>query len=110
MTDDRWQEVAEKIRGAFPDCEHTKESTLEGKGSVESFEFDGPNGTMKVERTKRPKILGERGIQSNRIGSDSTIEKIYSEKEVVDFINVYTWDDTLEDWVKLEDDSLLGAL
>lgn len=110
MTDDRWQEVAEKIRDAFPEHEHARENILNGRGSVESFVFDGPTGRMKVERTKRPKVLGERGMQSRRIGAESTIEKVYSEDEVVDFVNVYTWNESQEDWVQLEDDSLLGNL
>ena len=110
MKDERWQEVTEKIQKVFPDHEHEEETILDGKGSIEAFIFDGPNGRMKLERTKRPKVVGEKGLGSKRIGSDTTIEKVYSENEVVDFVTVYIWNDAQDDWVKLEDDSLLQAL
>lgn len=110
MTDERWQEVTEKIRNAFPDHEHGEESLLGGKGTVEFYVFSGPKGKLKLERTKRPRIVGERGISSHRIGSDTTIEKVYSENEMVDFVKVYQWNGGQETWVPIEDDSFFGTI
>lgn len=110
MTDERWAEVAEKIRSAFPDHEHEKETILDGRGVIESFVFAGPTGRLKLERTKRPRIVGEKGMAAKRIGAESTIEKVYSNEDTVDFVVVYQWNDARDDWVKMEDDSLLGAL
>ncbi|MFA6512020.1 MAG: hypothetical protein WCV86_02795 [Patescibacteria group bacterium] len=110
MTDERWKEVAEKIRNAFPDHEYEKESILDGRGIIESFEFEGPAGMMKLERTKRPRIVGEKGMVAHRIGAESTIEKVYSDEDTVDFVTVYQWNDTQDTWVQMDDDSLLSAL
>jgi hypothetical protein len=110
MTDDRWQEISDKIRASFPDHEHEKESVLDGKGTREAFVFSGPMGRMKIERRVQPKVVGERGMQAKRIGAESTIEKVYSEDETVDFLSIFTWNDAQQDWVEAKDDSLVSNL
>lgn len=110
MKDERWEEVVEKIKAAFPEHEHEHETLLDGKGFLDAYIFDGSLGRIKLARTKRPRIVGEKGIGSKRIGADTTIEKVYDENDIVDFVTVYRFDDNVQDWVQLEDDSILGSL
>lgn len=107
MTDERWQDILGHIQDKFEVLDHRTEALAadEGSGSVETIEFNGPLGRMKLERTTRPRILGKKTIGSRRIGSDTTVEYLYSDTETTHQFGAYRWNEDDQTWVEMAKDS-----
>lgn len=101
MNDAKWVEIMDMIEERFGDAEFEKESTHEGKGSIERMLFNGPMGEMKLERVKAPRLLGEKTQYSRRIGGDVKVDKVYSEDEVVTHVKGYKMG-TNGEWEQIE--------
>ncbi|NQU99484.1 MAG: hypothetical protein HQ538_01990 [Parcubacteria group bacterium] len=100
MTDEKWEEVKNMAREKFGMKDEFEEE-LEGGGSVEIIEFEGPLGLMKVERTVKPKVLDTKTSYSNRKGATaSSVEHVTSKTEEVKFVKAYVKKD--ERWVEME--------
>ena len=104
MTDERWQEVISQIKDNFKVLAERQEDLAKepGGGTVEVIEFIGPLGKMKLERTTQPKILDKKTIGSRRIGSDTKVEYIYSDTELVHRFKAFKWNETDNIWVEVE--------
>jgi hypothetical protein len=104
MTDEKWKEVIAKIKDNFELVDHQTEELIEesGPGSVEIIEFIGPLGRMKLERVTRPLVIDKKTIGSKRIGSNTTVEYIYSDTEKVNKFKAYRFDDKDQVWVEME--------
>lgn len=102
MTDEKWEEVKGQIKDSFKVLEETKEEMADEPGNVETVIFEGPIGMMKLERTSRPVVLGEKSMGSNRIGSDKTIMRKYSETEKIHTLKAYKFITDTENWVEIE--------
>jgi len=88
MTRERWEEIKEKIREHFSVVDEG--STPEGPGVVEFVIFDHSTGKqMKAEWKDHPKKIGEHGIASHRIGSQSHIQVEYSDSERIQTFTMY---------------------
>lgn len=98
MNEDRWKEIVERIKDSLDVLEHETEDLEPGPGRVEFITFIGSQGKMKLERTSHPRVLDKKVIGSNRIGSSTSVEYIYSDTEEVDEVKAYKWDDNKEDW------------
>ncbi len=103
MNDERWGDILDKVQEQFTVIEHETESLEDRPGQVEFIVFDGPVGKMKLERTTTPKVLGTKGLGSNRIGSDTAIQYEYSDSEEVHTFTAYVWKD--EQWTEMEADN-----
>ncbi len=105
MTQEKWQQLIGRIKDDFKVIKHEqKDGAYEGE-SFEEIVFQGPVGEMKLVRTVKPRVLGEKTRYSNRIGSSTGIEKIYSDTETVDVVKL--WRDQNGEWVEV-DVSALG--
>ena len=106
MQDEKWQETVVKIKTNFTVSSHTTEDLPEdrGLGTVETIEFTGPLGKIKLERTTQPLILDRKSLGSKRIGSDKVIQYTYSDTEKVHKLIVYKWNDANQDWEELKMD------
>ena len=104
MTDEKWQQVIGQIKDNFELIDQRTEDLPEdeGPGSVEIVEFNGPLGKMKLERTSRPLVLDKKTIGSRRIGSDTTVEYVYSDTEKVHKFIAYRFDENNQNWVEME--------
>ncbi len=102
MHDKKWRDIIARVQDEFEVIEHeTRElSDDDGPGLVEYIVFQGPLGTMKLERTSTPLVVDEKTIGSRRIGSETHVEKLYSDTEKVHTFKVYRREG--ETWVKLE--------
>jgi len=109
MQDEKWQDIIERVQDDFEVLEHETRELEEGSGSVEYIVFNGPLGKMKLERISRPFILDKKVIGSNRIGSDTRVEYIFSDTEKTHAFNAYKWDDAQDDWVTIEAGSAFGV-
>lgn len=104
MTEEKWQDIIAKIKDSFELIDHRTEDLAEEKGSgtVEIIEFKGPLGNMKLERTTRPLVIDKKTIGSRRIGSEATVEYIYSDTEKIHKFTAYRFDDDNQIWVEME--------
>ena len=102
MHDDKWRDIIARIQDDFTVLEHeTKELPEEdAPGQVEYIIFEGPLGTMKLERTSKPLVLEEKTIGSRRIGSQTHVEKVYSDTEKVHTFKAYR--QTGDTWIEME--------
>ena len=65
---------------------------------------DGPLGRMKLNRTTKPRVLGKKIIGSKRIGSDTTVEYLYSDTEKSHQFGAYRWNEDEQTWVEMAKD------
>lgn len=103
MTPEKWQNILGNIKDKF-EIEEEKEEHLEEQGGmdVESVVFNSPLGKVKLEFISKPVVLDKKTNYSRRIGSDVAVEYVYSEEEKTHSMNAYKWDDSGEDWVKID--------
>lgn len=102
MEDEKWREIVGRIQDDFEVFEHETKDLEEGPGSVEMIVFKSPLGKMKLERITKPLVLDKKGLGSKRIGSQTTVEYIYSETEKVHTLKAYKWDESSETWTAME--------
>jgi len=101
MNDDKWSELVSRIEDQFGVLERGDEEIKEvPNGRREFVVFEGPMGTMMLERTTRPKVTGEKSFGGSKYGAGAGIEKIYSPDETVKTIKVYKDDDG--DWEEID--------
>lgn len=103
MHDDKWRDIIEKVKESFAVEEHKTEELDDRPGTREYIVFTGPLGRMMLERDSSPKVLGKKGVGSNRIGSDTAVQYQYSDTETVHTFTAYTWKDG--EWVAMEADA-----
>ena len=80
----------------------------EGGVDIEYIEFEGPLGLMRLEFIAKPVILDKKTIYSNRIGSETKIDYVYSADEKSHVLAVYKWDDNQNDWLEVDNDNLFS--
>ena len=100
MIEEKWQQLIGRIKDDFSVLSHQqKDGEYEGE-KVEEIVFQGPAGEMKLIRTVKPRVLGEKTKYSNRIGSTTAIEKIYSDTETVDTVKL--WREQNGEWSEVD--------
>ncbi|MFA6526603.1 MAG: hypothetical protein WCT26_04305 [Candidatus Buchananbacteria bacterium] len=103
MTPDKWQEIKNKLQGAFKDVEISQEELAEpDRGSIEILEFIGPMGRMRLEYTTKPLIIDKQVSGSRRIGSHHEVKYIFSDTEISHIFKAYKWDEEQDDWVEFD--------
>lgn len=103
MTDERWLDTISILKDKFPILEERKEdlSEEEGRGFREFVIFNGPFGKMKIERTTKAVVTGKKTFGSKRMGSQASVEYIYSDTEKSQKFKAYRWDESQDDWVEV---------
>lgn len=103
MTDERWENILAHIKDNFElTDQHTEDlSEEEGRGTVEIAEFTGPLGKMKLTRTTQPLVLGKKIFGSKRIGSQTTVEYLYSDTETTHRFRVFRFDEVNDAWQEM---------
>jgi len=101
MSDDKWAELLDRIESQFGVLDRGDE-VLEGasQGHREFVVFNGPMGKMMLERTTRPKVIGEKSFGGSKYGAGSGVEKIYSPDETVKIMKAYRDEDG--EWVEID--------
>jgi len=103
MLPEKWQEVVGNIKDNFK-VEESGSEHLENEGGadVEYIVFDGPLGRIRLEFVSKPVILDKKTKYSNRIGSGTVIDYIYSSDEKSHKLKAYKWDEAINDWIEME--------
>ena len=104
MNEERWKEIKLQIKSTLEvEDEYTEELD---PGEADVLEFVGPSGKMKVKFVTRPKFLDKKTTYSGRAAAGEKVDYVYSEDEVVSHMEVYNWLDTIDNWQKMEGESL----
>jgi hypothetical protein len=103
MQPEKWQQIIGNIKDNFKVEENEKEHIDEEGGmDVEYIIFKGPLGRMRLEYISKPVILDRKTKFSNRIGSETVVEYVYSADELSHKLRAYKWDEAQGDWVEME--------
>lgn len=104
MTAERWRDLVGQIKDNFSVEEEGQEALPEeeGVGERQFIVFRGPLGRMMLELEARPVILDKKTHYSNRIGSQTQVEYVYSESEKTYKLYAYRWDEAQEEWIEME--------
>lgn len=106
MTREKWEEITAMVNAKFKVLKHeSRQEDREGGAEIEEIVFEGPLGTMKLEYILRPIVLDKKVIYSNRIGSDTKVEHIYSPDEKSASMKAFKWDDNQESWLEISAES-----
>ena len=103
MTKEKWTIVLGNVLDNFKILEHEKEFIDEEGGiDLEYVVFIGPLGKMRLEFIEKPIVLDKKTNYSNRIGSETGVEYVYSNTEKSTHLEVYKWSDEVDDWIEME--------
>ncbi len=103
MTKEKWTSIVGNVLDNFQVLEHEKEFFDEEGGiDVEYLIFNGPLGKMRLEFIEKPIVLGKKTNYSNRIGSETGVEYVYSDTEKSSRLEVYKWSEENDDWLEVE--------
>lgn len=103
MRDEKWLDTVAVLKDKFPVLEEGKEDLpeVEGRGFREFVVFNGPLGKMKIERTTKAIVLDKKTIGSKRIGSQASVEYVYSDTEKSYKFRAYKWDEGTGNWIEI---------
>ena len=103
MLPEKWKQVVGHIKDSFTVLDEGQQH-LEDEGGVdiEYIEFEGPLGKMRLEYVSKPVVLDKKTHYSNRIGSETKVDYVYSETEKTQTMSAYKWDDEQDDWAEVE--------
>lgn len=108
MQIERWNEIIGNIKDNFDIVDQGEERLDEEGGvDVEFIEFNGPLGKMRLEFVTKPIVLDKKTTYSNRIGSETKVDYIYSQSEKSSKLNAYKWDNESGEWVEIESKNFL---
>ncbi|MFA5317899.1 MAG: hypothetical protein WC323_00265 [Patescibacteria group bacterium] len=103
MQIEKWENIKGMIKDQFEVEDEGKEELEDAPNSTMEFIiFNGPLGKIKLEYIVKPVVLDKKTIGSRRIGSETTVEYIYSDDEFSNTFKAYKWDDDRDDWVEME--------
>jgi len=103
MTEEKWKDVVGNIKDNFKvEDEGTERSEEMGGIDVKFIIFTGPLGKMKLEFATKPVVLDKKTNYSNRIGSETKVNYIYSDTEKSCRLSAYKWDEVRNDWTEID--------
>jgi len=106
MNQEKWENLINDIKDKFEVEEHNNKHFDEMGGTdIEFIIFKSPLGRVKLEHIIKPVVLDKKTNYSQRIGSETSVEYVYSEDEKTSRLIAYKWDDHEDDWVEISADS-----
>jgi len=106
MNQERWENLVNDIKDKFEVEDHKNEHLDEMGGTdIEFIIFKGPLGRVKLAYVTKPVVLDKKMNYSQRIGSETSVEYVYSEDERTARLIAYKWDENREDWIEIDADN-----
>ena len=106
MNQERWENLVNDIKDKFEVEDHGNKHLDEMGGTdIEFIVFKGPLGRIKLTYVTKPVVLDKKMNYSQRIGSETSVEYVYSEDEKTTRLIAYKWDENREDWIEIDADS-----
>jgi len=103
MNTDKWEQIKGRIEDDF-EVEERGERHDDEMGGVDInfIVFKSPLGRVKLEFILKPVILDRKTNYSNRIGSGTKVEYVYSDTEKSERMVAYKWDEVRDGWVEMD--------
>ena len=104
MTEEKWEQIKELAKNDFEVEENTVTDLPEeqGSGTKETLIFLGPLGKIKLEYFVKAAVLDKKTIYSKRAGQQTKVDYVLSDTEKVRTLLAYKWDESSENWVKMD--------
>jgi hypothetical protein len=103
MTIEKWKEILGRIKDNFgAEDEGFEHIDDEGGVDVEYIIFVSPRGKFRLEFISKPVVLDKKIMFSKRIGSETKIEYIYSDKEKMNRMIAYKFLDEDDSWEEID--------
>lgn len=100
---DRWKDILADINDRWTvEDQGVLKSEEYGGQSTEYIIFNSPVGKMKLEFISKPKVLDKKTTYANRIGSEVTIDYVYSPTELVHTFFAYKWSEADQAWQPID--------
>jgi hypothetical protein len=105
MNDEKWEELVTRIENKLKVIEKKTTTADEGRTTIERVIFEGPEGRMKLERVSKPLVVDKKFHYSRRIGSQQSVEYVYSPTDKVQRVQLFKW--TGGEWEEMKIERLL---
>jgi len=102
MNDEKWEVLVTQIERKLKVLEKKVTTADEGRTKIETVVFQGPEGRMKLERISKPLVVDKKVHYSRRIGSQSSVEYVYSPTNKVHRVQLFRWSDAMREWEELK--------
>jgi len=103
MTPEKWENLISDIKDKFEVEDEGRQHLEEHGGTdIEFIIFKNPLGRIKLEFVTKPLVLEKKTYYSQRIGSKTAVEYIYSPDEKTYKLLAYKWDENQQDWVEID--------
>lgn len=108
MMPEKWKTILGNIKDNFSvEDEGNFHIDEDGGVDIEYIEFNGPMGKIRLEFIIKPVILDKKTIYSNRIGSETKVNYVYSEDEKSHTLMAYKWSEESDDWEEMAANSFI---
>lgn len=114
MIDEKWFDLKADVKEKYGVLEDKTEDLLfdtqEGQekiGTIDILIIQTPMGRIKLERTNKPVILDKK-VHYHRKKEGSKVEYIYSDTEWTHHLEAYKWNDTDDEWQKIDATTFQG--
>ena len=107
MNLERWEQLKVMVRDDFTVLNEIEKEQVNEHEQLDSIEFEGPIGRIKLNLISKPRILDKKTTYSNRIGSDVKVDYVYSADERVYKLHAYKWSDDGNDWQEMDAGSFI---
>lgn len=102
MNQEKWHELLIRIEKNFTVLDNGKETgKVEGE-SIEYIEWEMPGKQIRAEAHTRPRLMDKKTLYSRRIGSQTKEERIYSDEEMVFFVNFFERFNDDDEWQEMK--------
>jgi len=100
---DRWKDIIANIKDNFQ-VEDSGKEHIEDEGGVdiEYIVFTSSQGKFRLEFVSKPIILDKKTTFSKRIGSETSVEYVYSDTEKNQHLIAYNWSDSEDTWQEID--------
>jgi hypothetical protein len=107
MNDDKWEELVTRIERKLKVLDKKVATADEGRTRIETLIFQGPEGRMKLERVSKPLVVDKKMHYSRRIGSQPSVEYVYSPTDKVHRVQLFKWSESDGAWEEMRIDRLM---
>lgn len=106
MLPEKWENLVDDIKDKFEVEKQDKEHLDDQGGTdIEFIIFKSPLGRIKLEFITKPVVLDKKTFYSQRIGSETKVEYVYSEDEKSYKLIAHKWDEDQNDWAEIDVES-----
>jgi hypothetical protein len=109
MLPEKWKIIKGNVKDNFKvEDEGNIHLDEEGGIDIEFIVFYGPLGKMRMEYISKPIVIDKKTTYSRRIGSETNVTYVFSDKEKSNTLKVYKWDNNEDVWEEIDAKNFTG--